>query len=85
MSNAAKDDLRAAEQLAASVADAGLLSEKDLGKRMKALEKEMLESAKNLEFEKAARLRDQLALLKEQAFGAVVHDHVVVSGVAPRA
>ena len=77
MSNAAKDDLRAAEQLAASVADAGLLSEKDLGKRMKALEKEMLESAKNLEFEKAARLRDQLALLKEQAFGAAGGDHIV--------
>ena len=31
----------------------------------------MLEHAKQLEFEKAARLRDQLALLKEQAFGAV--------------
>jgi len=77
MSNAAKDDLRAAEQLAASVADAGMLSEKDLGKRMKALEKEMLESAKNLEFEKAARLRDQLALLKEQAFGAAGGDHIV--------
>jgi excinuclease ABC subunit B len=77
MSNAAKDDLRAAEQLAASVADAGLLSEKDLSKRMKALEKEMLESAKNLEFEKAARLRDQLALLKEQAFGAAGGDHIV--------
>ena len=38
----------------------------------------MLEAARNLEFEQAARLRDQLALLKEQAFGAVVHDHVVV-------
>jgi excinuclease ABC subunit B len=37
----------------------------------------MLEHARNLEFEKAARVRDQLALLKEQAFGAVVHDNVV--------
>ncbi|HET6788162.1 MAG TPA: helicase-related protein, partial [Aquabacterium sp.] len=77
MSNAAKDDLRAAEQLAASVADAGALSERDLGKRIKQLEKEMLECAKNLEFEKAARLRDQLALLKEQAFGAAGGDHIV--------
>ena len=77
MSNAAKDDLRAAEQLAASVADAGALSEKDLGKRIKVLEKEMFECAKNLEFEKAARLRDQLALLKEQAFGAAGGDHIV--------
>jgi excinuclease ABC subunit B len=77
MSNAAKDDLRAAEQLAASVSDAGSLSERDLGKRMKLIEKEMLESARNLEFEKAARLRDQLALLKEQAFGASGGDHIV--------
>ncbi len=78
MSNAAKDDLRAAEALSRSMEGSEALSEKDLSKRMKTLEKEMLEAAKNLEFEKAARLRDQLALLKEQAFGAVVHDHVVV-------
>ncbi|MDE1998371.1 MAG: UvrB/UvrC motif-containing protein, partial [Burkholderiales bacterium] len=77
MSNAAKDDLKAAQALADSVADVGELSEKDLSRRMKQLEKEMLEAARNLEFEKAARLRDQLAILKEQAFGAVVHDHVV--------
>jgi len=77
MSNAAKDDLRAAEALSASVADAEVLSEKDLGKRIKQLEKQMLEHARNLEFEKAARLRDQLGLLKEQAFGAVVSDHIV--------
>jgi len=85
MSNAAKDDLRAAEQLAASVADAGLLSEKDLGKRIKQLEKEMLESARNLEFEKAARLRDQLGLLKEQAFGAAGGDHIVPIQAGKRA
>ena len=82
MSNAAKDDLKAAEALARSMEGSEALSEKDLSKRMKTLEKEMLEAAKNLEFEKAARLRDQLALLKEQAFGAVVHDHV--QGTVPR-
>ena len=38
----------------------------------------MLEHARNLEFEKAARVRDQLALLREQAFGAAVADNVVV-------
>ncbi|MCP5287131.1 MAG: excinuclease ABC subunit UvrB [Burkholderiaceae bacterium] len=54
------------------------LSEKDLGKRIKALEKQMLEFARNLEFEKAARIRDQLALLREQAFGADGHDSNVV-------
>ncbi|WP_374668520.1 excinuclease ABC subunit UvrB [Ramlibacter sp.] len=60
------------------------LSEKDIAKRIKQLEKQMLEHARNLEFEKAARVRDQLALLKEQAFGAVVHDNVVPIQ-APRA
>jgi excinuclease ABC subunit B len=67
----ARDDLKAAQAAAAVEA----LGEKDLGKRIKALEKQMLEHARNLEFEKAARLRDQLALLREQAFGAAGHDH----------
>jgi excinuclease ABC subunit B len=43
----------------------------------------MLEHAKNLEFEKAARVRDQLALLREQAFGAAGHDTAVAPGPAP--
>jgi excinuclease ABC subunit B len=53
------------------------MSEKDVAKEIKRLERLMLEHARNLEFEKAARVRDQLALLKEQAFGAVVHDKVI--------
>jgi excinuclease ABC subunit B len=53
------------------------MSERDVAKEIKRLEKQMLEHARNLEFEKAARVRDQLALLKTQAFGAVVHDNVV--------
>jgi excinuclease ABC subunit B len=53
-----------------SVAEVEALSEKDLGKRIKALERQMLEHARNLEFENAARVRDQLAQLREQAFGA---------------
>lgn len=79
MSNAAKDDLKAAEALAKSMEGAEALSERDLGRRIKQLEKDMLEAARALEFEKAARLRDQLALLKEQAFGAAGHDHVLVA------
>jgi excinuclease ABC subunit B len=54
------------------------MSEKDMAKEIKRLEKQMLEHARSLEFEKAARVRDQLALLKEQTFGAVVHDNVVM-------
>ena len=53
------------------------LSEKDLGKRIKQLEKQMLDHARNLEFEKAAAVRDQLALLREQAFGAAGGDNVL--------
>jgi len=46
------------------------VSEKNLSKEIKRLEKLMLEHAKNLEFEKAAQVRDQLGLLKEQMFGS---------------
>ncbi|WP_416383962.1 excinuclease ABC subunit UvrB [Roseateles microcysteis] len=53
------------------------MSEKDLSKRIVQLEKKMLEHARNLEFEQAARMRDQLAQLREQAFGAAVHDNIV--------
>ena len=38
------------------------ISEKDLGERIKTLERQMLEHARNLEFEQAARVRDQLSL-----------------------
>jgi excinuclease ABC subunit B len=63
---AAKDDLDRAK----AAAEVESMSEKDLGKRIKLLEKQMLEHARSLEFEKAARVRDQLAVLREQAFGA---------------
>jgi excinuclease ABC subunit B len=46
------------------------MSEKEIGKRMQQLEKQMFEHARNLEFEQAARLRDQLSQLKERLFGA---------------
>jgi excinuclease ABC subunit B len=68
-------DLISATKAAAEVE---AMSEKDLGKRIKLLEKQMLEHAKNLEFEKAGRVRDQLALLREQAFGGSAHDVNVV-------
>ena len=44
------------------------MGEKDLTRELKRLEKEMLEAAKNLEFERAAELRDQLKELKERLF-----------------
>ncbi len=60
------------------LAEVEAMSEKDLAKRIKLLERQMLDHAKNLEFEKAARVRDQLALLREQMFGAAGHDSNVL-------
>src|SRR5690606_34199545 len=48
----------------------GAMSEKALAKEIKRLEKQMLDYARNLEFEKAAEARDRLARLKEQVLGA---------------
>jgi excinuclease ABC subunit B len=53
------------------------MSEKDIAREIKRLEKLMMEHAKNLEFEKAAGVRDQLGILKEQAFGASGRENVV--------
>ncbi|MCW5237059.1 excinuclease ABC subunit UvrB [Verminephrobacter eiseniae] len=53
------------------------MSEKDLAREIKRLEKRMLEHARNLEFEQAARVRDQLAGLKSQVFGAHGSDPVL--------
>jgi excinuclease ABC subunit B len=64
-SRAAKEGTRAARTEAAGLA----LSEKDLTREVKRLEKEMLECARNLEFERAAGLRDTLKTLKEKLFG----------------
>jgi excinuclease ABC subunit B len=45
------------------------LSEKELAREIKRLEKDMLAAARNLEFEKAAEMRDQMHVLKQQLFG----------------
>ncbi|WP_304405224.1 excinuclease ABC subunit UvrB [Turicimonas muris] len=47
---------------------------KELAREIKKLEKEMFECAKNLEFEKAAAIRDKLSTVKKQVFGADGHD-----------
>jgi len=46
------------------------MSEKQLAREIKRLEKEMLDHARNLEFEKAAEARDRLAELRRSVFGA---------------
>jgi excinuclease ABC subunit B len=62
----AQKELKVAQELASYKN----LDEKKLTKEIKQLEKEMLACAKNLEFERAAQLRDQLKELKHLLFGA---------------
>ncbi|AVO51212.1 excinuclease ABC subunit B [Melaminivora suipulveris] len=65
------------EQAAARQAELDEMSEKDAAREIKRLEKLMLEHARNLEFEQAARTRDQLTRLKDRVFGAHGPDHAV--------
>jgi excinuclease ABC subunit B len=48
------------------------MPEKDMERELKRLEKEMQDAAKNLEFEKAAELRDRLYQIKEAVFGVAL-------------
>jgi len=68
--DASRQELKAAQ----IVAEYKILDEKSLTKKIKKLEKDMLDAAKNLEFEKAAELRDQLRELKQVLFGVEEHD-----------
>ncbi|VXB79796.1 excinulease of nucleotide excision repair, DNA damage recognition component [Burkholderia sp. 8Y] len=70
------DDARAELKEAQARAKFEDMSEKQIAKEIKRLEKQMMDHAKNLEFEKAAQTRDQLALLRQRVFGANVGDHV---------
>ena len=66
------------EALALEQARAGyaVMSQKDLTREVKRVEREMLEAARNLEFEKAASLRDRLHALKKLLFGVVEEEDV---------
>ncbi len=63
----AQQELKVAQQEAAYRA----MSEKELTREIKRVEKAMFESAKNLEFEHAAELRNELNKLKQRLFIAV--------------
>lgn len=75
-SEKAGKDAERMEQEAIQRAQVEDMSEKDVAREIKRLEKQMLEHARNLEFEQAARVRDQLTRLKDQAFGASGKDAV---------
>jgi len=68
--DASRQELKAAQTVAAY----RVMDEKALTRQVKKLEKEMMDAAKNLEFEKAAELRDQLKELKQVLFGVEEHD-----------
>ncbi len=61
-----------AERLAQMRVELDDMDEKTLAREIKRLEKNMLEHARNLEFEQAARVRDQLAQLRQRVLGADV-------------
>ncbi len=65
-----KEALKAAQTLKSY----GSMSEKELSRELKRVERDMLEAARNLEFERAAQLRDQLKQIRAQAFGVVEDD-----------
>ena len=69
-----KDEAARERKAAQDQASYDVLSEKQLLKEMKRLEKAMQDSSKNLEFEKAAGFRDQLKKLREKFYGANVDD-----------
>ena len=77
----ARTELKAAQEKARY----GDMGEKDLAREIKRLEKAMLDHARNLEFEQAAQTRDQLAVLKQQVFGAPGADSVLRLGSGDKA
>ncbi|HTR57533.1 MAG TPA: excinuclease ABC subunit UvrB [Casimicrobiaceae bacterium] len=64
----AKKELRAAQAKARYDA----MPEKDLERELKQIEKQMLDAARNLEFERAAELRDRLFELRQKMFGVAL-------------
>ena len=62
------DVAREEQKVAQSEASYAAMSEKQLTSAVKKIEKEMMEAARNLEFERAAKLRDELKELKTRLF-----------------
>jgi excinuclease ABC subunit B len=60
------DEAKDAKKAAEEEAKFDTLSEKQLDQRIRKVEKEMLEAARNLEFERAASLRDELKTLRDR-------------------
>ncbi|MEO8937808.1 MAG: excinuclease ABC subunit UvrB [Burkholderiaceae bacterium] len=80
-SQSARTELKAAQEKARY----GAMDEKHVAREIKRLEKSMLDHARNLEFEDAARSRDQLAQLKQQIFGGAGDTAILPPGNGNRA
>ncbi|BBP04739.1 UvrABC system protein B [Sulfuriferula plumbiphila] len=68
------DSARQERKAAQNLASYKVMDEKSLTRDLKRIEKEMLTAARNLEFERATELRDQLKKLKLALFGVEEHD-----------
>ncbi len=82
--DAEQEVLKAAQTLSSYQA----MSEKELSREFKRLERDMHDAARNLEFERAAELRDRLKELRTQLFGVAEEDRIDTeppSGTAPAA
>ena len=66
------DEERRELKAAQTKAKYAAMPEKDLEKELRQIEKQMIEAAKNLEFERAAELRDRLYKLRETLFGVAL-------------
>src|SRR5512133_238793 len=66
------DEERTVQKAAQVKAKYAAMPEKDLEKELRQIEKQMLEAAQNLEFERAAELRDRLYKLREALFGVAL-------------
>ncbi len=63
-----RDEARLELKAAQNEARYESMGEKEMTRELKQVEKAMLDAAKNLEFEKAAKLRDELRVLRERLF-----------------
>src|SRR5689334_9678922 len=66
------DEAKKEQRAAQAKARYDAMPEKDLERELKQLEKQMQDAARNLEFEKAAELRDRLFELREKMFGVAL-------------
>ncbi len=71
-----KDEAQRERKAVQDQANYDALSEKEILKEIKRLEKSMHDSAKNLEFEKAASFRDKLKILKVRFYGTEIPDQL---------